>query len=240
MLNSSLFRQPLVLGLGLVATAGVLSGCSKMLRSPLVASSPIATVTPTASPMSQIELAILPTPGGTSLPAGVKRFTSIKLGISFLYKTTYGEPNNTIAAKEVGNRAYVYMTQSPVEQGQYLEEFTKDPSDSLKDAIVKRFFDGKLTNDCVISNRVMTPKNAVQPAGFVFAQIEVPRDANDDMETLGPKWEKCPAPYTTTNGIAYFLMDTKHPDKFLFLSIGQYGLMGDATRAWQDTIVFLP
>ncbi|MDB5057684.1 MAG: hypothetical protein JWO59_1156, partial [Chloroflexi bacterium] len=40
-------------------------------------------------------------------------------------------------------------------------------------------------------------------------------------------------------GISYFLADSRHPDKYLFFSIGQYPIAAGSGKAWQDTIQFL-
>jgi hypothetical protein len=39
-------------------------------------------------------------------------------------------------------------------------------------------------------------------------------------------------------GIGYFQADTQHPDRFLFLSIGQYGILAGEDQLWQATIRF--
>ena len=39
--------------------------------------------------------------------------------------------------------------------------------------------------------------------------------------------------------IAYFLADTAHPDRFVFFSIGQYGIPAGNGHVWQQTLRFL-
>jgi len=58
-------------------------------------------------------------------------------------------------------------------------------------------------------------------------------------EALIAKAQKCPQPYAAIGGMAYFLADTAHPDRFLFFSIGQYVIPLGTDRTWQSSIVFL-
>lgn len=39
-------------------------------------------------------------------------------------------------------------------------------------------------------------------------------------------------------GIGYFQADALLPDKFLFFSIGQYGILAGEDQPWQQTIRF--
>lgn len=53
-----------------------------------------------------------------------------------------------------------------------------------------------------------------------------------------PLARTCPQPHTVMGGIGYFQADTQHPDRFLFLSIGQYGILAGEDQLWQATIRF--
>jgi len=64
-------------------------------------------------------------------------------------------------------------------------------------------------------------------------------DLGETEELLIAKAKKCPQPYAAIGGIAYFLADTAHPDRFLFFSIGQYAIPVGKDRTWQSSIVFL-
>lgn len=75
------------------------------------------------------------------------------------------------------------------------------------------------------------------PSTYQTATIDVPHAENDDLSTLSEKWQKCPEPYVSENGISYFLEDTNRPDKFVYFSIGQYAIdSGISNLMWQDTI----
>lgn len=193
---------------------------------------PQATQAETGTP-----LAASPT-NPTYTDPNVKTFTSDDLGIRFSYLEKQQTPG-TIGAKQVGNKVYVYDISHPPDQGQYVEVFTKATSDSLKEALTKQFLKGYPTADCFaekINDPVAKQKN---PASFIFAHITFPRSPNDGMEEISTKADKCPKSYTETNGIAYFLMDSKHPTQFVFFSIGQYAIDGPGNTTWQNTIQFL-
>ncbi len=163
----------------------------------------------------------------------VATFTSTNLGISFRYlKSQGGQTFNTL---ESGNKVYVYFSTVKPETGQSVEVFSKDPAQPLDSAVKQRFLStGYLESDCLVK-----PASEKLPVGYVGAEIQVPRTDNDDMESLSLKWAKCPAKYTTQNGISYFLMDPAHPAKFVYLSIGQYLIPAPGTEGWQATLKLL-
>lgn len=185
-----------------------------------------------------------PAPDGTVVPPilkssddpNVKVFTSTDLKISFQYQEMQNDEK--FATKQTGNKVYVYQAKFPVDQGQYVEVFSKDKADDLKTAIEKKFLANYSKNDCfaeIVKNPVA---GQTLPASYVMAQISYPPSDSD----TGPFWEnadKCPSSYTTTNGIAYFLMDTVHPETFVFFSIGQYAINAGPSLPWQSTIKFL-
>ena len=118
-----------------------------------------------------------------------------------------------------------------------MEVFQKNPADSLEQAIKKQFLTGIPETDCFVK----TVSDNKLSSNFTKATIAfpVPTDSDQPFFTFG---QKCPETYKETNGISYFLADKDHPSKFLFFSIGQYGInakTGDNTVMWQDTIKFL-
>lgn len=184
---------------------------------------PTVTLTPTVNPNSNI-------------------FTSQELGVTFNYtnKNT-GVNNSKIAAKQIGNKIYVYSTSGPAEEGQYLEMFTKDKNASLIEAIKQKILVGYSLTDCLVKVAQNPVTGQSYPAGYEIANITVPTGPNDGLEEMFEKTKKCPEKYVTTNGISYFLTDANHPDKFIYLSIGQYGIdSGIGDKLWQTTIKFLP
>jgi len=177
--------------------------------------------------------------------ANQKRYVSPKLGISFLYLSAYG--GEIFNVKEVENKIYVYtnLGSGDYKEGQYVEVFPKEKTSSLAEALKSRFLKGYSAEDCKVTGEYLTADRTGDakpkyPATYETGNIMVAA-AFTDVEALFEQLKKCPSPYTQSNGISYFLADSTHPDKFLFLSIGQYAIMADEknNQAWQDTIKFL-
>lgn len=170
-------------------------------------------------------------------------FSSDKLGISFLYAklAAVGSNASKVNVHEIGNRVYVYVSSignEKPESGQYVEVFQKNPTDSLEQAIKKQFLSGISENDCFV--RISTDKNL--PSNFTKATIGYPVPTNTNEQPYWAFGEKCPENYRESNGISYFLADKNNPHKFLYFSIGQYGISaetGNDNTMWQDTIKFL-
>lgn len=176
----------------------------------------------------------------TSSDPNIKTFTSQKLGISFQYQEKYQGSNETISAKEVGNKVYVYSSVLKPDQGQYVEVFDKAPGDSLVEAISKTIMTGYAQSDCPIKTGSSNYSGSgyVLPPSYTTATIGLPQAATDDMEHIQPYLDKCPKQYISFGGLAYFLADQNHPDKFIFFSIGQYALNAGDNITWEDTFKF--
>ena len=201
-------------------------------------------VTPITSPVSTTTP--IATQTATSAPAPSNPdsnvFSSPDLGISFNYtnKNT-GINGSKIQVKQIGNKVYVYSASGKPEDGQYLEMFSKDKNDSLIDTVKKKILAGYSLNDCLVKTITSTFTGQTHPANFELAQISVPVAPNDDLINLSEKAKKCPTAYIAVGGLSYFLFDPAHTDKFIFLSIGQYGIdSGIADKLWQTTIKLLP
>ncbi len=169
--------------------------------------------------------------------ANQKTYVSKNLGISFKYlEVQYGEK---VLVKETGNKIYVYVEKMTPEDGQYLEVFYKKPSEPLLSAINNKFLSGYSVNDCEVS--FIDPSWQYYPENFKLANIKVKGTWND-LDEFAVLYEKCPRHYTASNGISYFLSNETRPDKYLFISIGQYAIWADESdpnMSWQDTIKFL-
>lgn len=204
---------------------------------PVPTSLPAPELSPTQIPVGSpsATLTTSPTTAQTQNPDS-NTFSSTKLGISFRYGKLADstQPSSKINTLETGNKVYVYEGSMKPETGQYVEVFTKNPSDSLTEAIKKQLLTGIVESDCFVKI-LNDPK---LPADFSKATISypVPTGSQDPAFTFG---EKCPQNYRESNGISYFLADKNHPDKFVFLSIGQYAIpaqTGSTSLNWQDTI----
>ena len=145
------------------------------------------------------------------------------------------------AVKESGDKIYVYYTQQQAEQGQSVQEFTKDPKDTLEAAISKKFLSGISPDDCYVTDFAAFFKKYSQevpptPTGISKDIIAYPFPA-DTTQPYDANAGKCPEAYRLSNGLSYFYMDQAHPDKYYFFNIGQYGIAADkdSQTGWQDT-----
>ncbi len=177
----------------------------------------------------------------TSVP-GQKRYTSYKLGISFLYMSSHD--NDQVGVKEVGDTVYVYPMTLNLDytKGQYVKVFTKISSETLSQAIKKQFL-SSFSDSCYVkspANRIAT----AYPGSYQTASVWYKNTDGTDA-VIGPGEElavvktDCDLNLMPVGGIVYFLEDTAHPTVFVLFSIGQYGINADDKRSWQDTIEFL-
>lgn len=198
---------------------------------------PTATI-PTPTP----EAEKITAPEEEELAPGQKRYTSSELGVTFLYLENQND--QTVAVKEEGDKVYVYIKEFITDGkkdnylgGQWIEIFSKDPSQSLEDAIKEKFLTGYRESDCFVSPYT-SQSSSPYPSSFETAVISYP-PPTDESEPFWVNSEKCPAIYSKSNGMAYFLMDKNNPDRFAYLSIGQYAILSDTDSGWQNTVKFI-
>ncbi len=164
----------------------------------------------------------------TTPNTSAKLFTSPTLGISFLYGKDF-------AVKEDGKKVYVYDPKNmKYTDGQWVEVFTKTASQTLAQAVKAEKLSGYNESDC------FTKKSSYKkPVGWDLQEIGYPATTDTNL----PFWanaDKCPATYTTTNGVSYFAADPEHPTVYLYFSLGQYAIPGTSvTTPWEDTISIL-
>lgn len=155
--------------------------------------------------------------------AGTELYYSENLKVGFTYLPNPQEGLN-IKVSEVGDKIYIHDASSPIETGRSIEVFTKNPQQSLAEAIEENFLQGYDSKDCFVKITGMIDQNP----NYENAVISFP-PSNDPN---GPWWqnaEKCPKNYSETNAIQYFLMDKEVPEKFFFLTLGQESLTSDGT-----------
>jgi hypothetical protein len=223
-----------IAGIGiLMAVGGFLLGQrNNVSKKQVAAPTPTVVVTQVPTQTPNLESSIKDTD-----IAGQKRYSNPRFGISFIFPTTV--EGESVDIKESGNKIYVYNTKSPYTQGQYIEVFQKDVTQTLDGAIQKQFLSGISPKDCFVKE-TKADSYLGYPVSFVFRTIGYPINENSDVPYFAQA-NKCPEPYTATNGLAYFLGDTKHPKAYLFFSIGQYAIpiAENSKVTWQDTIKFL-
>ncbi len=190
-------------------------------------------VTPTPTVEITSSPAVKPSPAFEPISdPNVKRFISETLGITFTYKLKNGP--DTITAKEIGDKVYVYLNTWQPEKGQYAQIFHKNPGDSLEQAIDSSVLKGYSTVDCILADY----KQGKYPAGFQAKMMTVPTGPNDGLPEMSTKAEKCPQGYMSIGGLTFFLYDPSFPDRFVFFSIGQYAIDSANGQTWQDTLRF--
>jgi hypothetical protein len=171
---------------------------------------------------------VFPTPAATET---VKTYTSEKLGIQFRYNSK-PEANMSVDVKETGNVVYVYFGNVAPESGQSVQVFTKKSDETFETSIKRQFMAQYPSVSCKIE---VSPSNI--QSGYQVAEISYPKptDVNQPwFDNAG----LCNPYYDMTNGIRYFLYNPKFPDKFVFLSIGQYGILAQGNVPWQNTLIF--
>jgi hypothetical protein len=205
-------------------------------RAPTASSVPTPAPTRTSVPTQLPTVA--PPATATSAPRGDSvTFTSQTLGIRFDYPAALD--GRRVGVKATGDKVYVYIEPIQPEAGQWVQVYRKPPAQSLEDAIRQQVLKGVSAQDCQVVSSDDPVAGQVNPPTFRFARIDVPRTPGEDYEALIAKAQKCPQPYAAIGGMAYFLADTAHPDRFLFFSIGQYVIPLGKDRTWQSSIGFL-
>jgi hypothetical protein len=163
--------------------------------------------------------------------------SSEKLGIKVSY---YSNPENKTGSKVEDNRVYFYMNGpenlSDYKSGQYLEGFTKKADISFQNAIENNFLKNINKDKCFVEIIEDTP--SYQKAIINYPDISCP-DGNPSFTC-----NVCPAEYSRTNGMAYFIYYKNNPNSYFYFSIGQYSLLaGDSQTSsnleWFNNIEFL-
>lgn len=173
---------------------------------------------------------MLPTNEGKLI---TETYTSDKLGISFQY------PSAEFQIQEKDNKIYLFEKDTNPEEGQWVEVFTKDPSESLEKTIKDKFLKDDSAKSCrvlVSSDQSLSDDeklNFQKDYDDNFVQVAIVYPEGYNFETDG---DYCPETYTQSSGRGFFLMKKQHLDKFLFFKIGQYLIDIDENTAWQNTI----
>ncbi|MGE5602146.1 MAG: hypothetical protein ACM30E_03795 [Nitrososphaerales archaeon] len=219
------------------------AGLPNPTSEPAVTPSPIpsaaAAGSSTAAPPTAIAATALPVPDNApAMPSaiGAETYTSEALGIRFSYLPR--QNGQLIKVLEQGDKVYVYPVNMEPTAGQWVQVFEKRPDESLVHAITRLIMPGHPTEDCQVVPVAGPTGSGSHPANYEYAGIVVRRAPGEDDAAVLPRWRTCPQPYTVVGGIGYFQADSQHPDKFLFLSIGQYGILAGKDVPWQATIAF--
>lgn len=158
--------------------------------------------------------------------SGVQTYRSSALDLSFNYNAS------DTGVLEESNTIYVYPLEMKPMEGQWIQGFSKLPSETFAQSIERQILAGFSTANC----EVLITQNKVYPGTYSRAEISYPEPSDPNA----PFWQnasQCNEAYARTNGIRFFLYDSAHPDRFYFISIGQYPVVVSGTKTWQDTLV---
>lgn len=153
---------------------------------------------------------------------GTKLHISENLGVGFTYDPITDD-STPVVVTEKDNKIYMHLAgDEPGHDDQWVEVFSIEPAASIEEAITKKFLSGIDKKKCWVE------EDAAEQGvpGYVAGQISYVSDPADGPGIIP---EPCPQAYSKTNGKRYFLMNTKVPNKLLFVSIGQYVLTTDGT-----------
>lgn len=168
-----------------------------------------------------------PTPSESAAPESVT-YTSDALGITFQYV-----PNpdvSPISVLEEGDKVIVYPSGTDPERGQYVQVFEKDASETFEAAIRRQILAEYPSKECTVE---ITASDTY--SGAKVAEIGYPAPSSTD-EVFWANASLCNTAYDRTNGLRYFLYDETHPDRFIFLDVGQYAIPGVGLTPWHETL----
>jgi hypothetical protein len=124
-------------------------------------------------------------------------------------------------------------------KGQSVEVFNKEEKATLQVAIEQQLLQEIPKAQCYVEllrgGKYSKPKTT-----FTFAQIAFPNKATADDPFSLSTAKNCPEKYRAMNGVRYFAMDKKHPEKFFFFNIGEYAIgSGQKDQTWDETVKFI-
>jgi hypothetical protein len=169
------------------------------------------------------------TDGGLLDEAGLdpdtKIYVSKNLGIRFRYDSnSFG---SDVVVTEEGNKIYVHLAGEDKASAQSLEVFENPFRLTLDRAVTEQFLSGHSQTDCYVS--AWFTKHY---PGYSTAYIDYPPPTDPNL----PEWENhnCPAGYSKTNGVSYFLMNNSARSRYIYLSLGQASTATDGSPAGEQ------
>lgn len=179
---------------------------------------------------------------------GTKLFYSEKLGVGFTYAPHKEDPKSRILSIKEKDSKIAIIDQNSENLGDKIfenadadiEVFTKDPKDTLGQAISKEFLTGVDSKKCFATKSTY----GEQLEGYIYAVISYAPTSGSDV-VINNGIENCPKEaqsYATRNdGIQFFLEDPKVPSKYVSLRIGQgaFAESGTGNEGWERSIRIL-
>lgn len=177
-----------------------------------------------------------------------KVFSSKKLGISFMYIADLGGQH--VSTREIGNKAYIYVDRTgsvqEVSDEKYVEVLSKNSGEGLEQVLQRTLKQDNLTQVCkvVITQPASLGRNYVNMSNYTIGSIgPIEINSDEEYQTIMSKKQKCEPRFN--GGAGYYLADSKHPNKYLYFSIGQDTFMSGVANkdgdeaSWDETIQFL-
>lgn len=173
----------------------------------------------------------------TLVDGTVYEYTSPQHGLRFMYVSP--SQGGMHVFEEDTRICVTYDTHdSGCEKGQSLQIFTKEEKHTLSAAITAQLLQEIPKAQCYVE--ALTGGKYSKPRStFTYAQIAYPNKATDEDPFSLSTAKNCPEAYRAMNGVRYFAMDRKYPEKFLFFNIGQYAISsGEKDQTWDETVQF--
>lgn len=154
------------------------------------------------------------------------QFTSYQLGLRFYYLTHWwrktdsieDKPTDVYISRSTNKVCLLYNIPSTSENcigGQYLLFFKKDVKTPFKEIIEKDILNNN-SKDCVVNTR---------------------KSGDKEIAEIVPLTDKCPETYSKMGVDRYFQYDSRFPDRFVFVSLGQQPIFGGTNNiTWEKTL----
>lgn len=205
---------------------------------------PIAEITNIPQPEGK---AVLPT-AIPQLEGVTTEYKSDKLGISFLYASTL-PTRQYLTVRESANTIYIYVLTgskefTKISDDKYLKEkghsksidvFLKQPEHTLEETVKEQFLKGYSEDNCTIKHT--RDGRASSDTQYQTLRIIVNTNAHPNT-SLHELLDQCPPSYTSSNGQRYFMLDSSHPERFLFINNGHDTFTVNDGQVWDRTIEF--
>lgn len=166
---------------------------------------------------------------------GSVQFVSTRLGVIFNYISS-----STQTTTEIGNKICIHLLNSSPESGECIIVFDKSPEDTIDTAIKKQFLTGYSKTACQLKKSPESQESPLTLVGsypntYSLALIywKHPRDYAN---------KQCPIEYSQTGsgGHRYFISDTDHPTKLIFIDgMETVTRSGNLNQSWFETIRFI-
>ncbi len=148
---------------------------------------------------------------------GQKKFTSTRLGISFLFSATQNKKPITVT--ESDNTIQILLDTKPIHTIKVYEKKTKI---SLENSIKQAFFSNKDSTKCDILATPTTSSDKRFPINSVSARISYPdikelSTKGNIFKNISEREKYCGEQFATSLGSQYFLYNPKTPNKYLHL-----------------------